>query len=110
MKSVPKPVSGATKTWGSSTDMERIFAEHPVNVGVDFNQLQWEGMKPFGDLDVYITGDTFSACNRSVSLLGWSESGLLTTERVLGKYFGLETWLSGIALENEWREKPKSKL
>ena len=98
------------KLWGSSTNSERIFANYFTVVGTDFNQLQWQGMKPFRDLDIYITGDTFTASTHKLSYSGWSESGLLTTERVLGKYFGLETWLSGIALENEWREKPKSKL
>ena len=74
-------------------------------LGVDSNQLHWDSLKPFEDADMFITGDTFTAWEKKGCHIGFSEGALLTSERILVKYFGLKPFVEGIDLENPWPQK-----
>ena len=77
-------------------------ANYQSRIGVDSYQLQFQGLKPFKNADVYITGDTFTAYSKNFSFIGWSEGVLLNSERILFKYFGLEPAVKDVALLNEY--------
>lgn len=101
---IPRPVCAATKIWNSDPIDAGNFQSV---VGVDANELQWKTLKPFEDLPMYITGDTFTAVSKVGSYIGWSEGALLNSERILVNHFGLKPIRHGLSLCNEW---PLSKL
>lgn len=85
--------------WG--TDDVAGISYYP-KIGVESNQLHWESLKPFDDLDIFITGDTFPAWDQRGAYVGFSESTLLTSERILVNHFGLEPLQDGLCLQNPW--------
>lgn len=101
---IPKPVCAASKIWNSDPIDAGNFQ---TGVGVDANELQWKALKPFDDLPLYITGDTFTAVSKVGAFIGWSEGALLNSERILVNHYGLKPISSGLSLQNDW---PKSKL
>ena len=91
-KDIPVPVCALQRCWQGDDDT--IAANYLSKVSVSSYALQWEGLKPFHDSDVYITGDTFSACTKAGILVGWSEGVLLHSERILTSYLGrIPAWM-----------------
>ena len=84
-----------------------IVGNYQSRIGEDSYLLQWDALKPFPDSDVFITGDTFVACNKTSAFIGWSEGVLLNSERIVTNYFSAEPYMEGLELKND---RPKSKL
>jgi len=96
------PIKAAIcKVWSAN----QIPANTQARVGTDANRLQWQGIKPFPDADVYITGDTFNPVTKRGAFIGWSEGALLNSERVLVNYFGLPPLFDGLSLCDEFKSK-----
>ena len=98
-KDIPVPVCALQRCWQGDDDT--IAANYLSKVGVNSYDLQWESLKPFQDSDIYITGDTFSACTKTGILVGWSEGVLLHSERILASYFGVDPYMDGLELLQE---------
>lgn len=97
MKELPTPVCSVAKLWLDSP----IAANYQSRVGVDSYQLQWKGLKPFDDAEVFIAGDTFTAATTDTIFIGWSEGVLLTSERILARHLDIEPYISGLSLHNQ---------
>ena len=101
--SIPQPVCALVKLWRS----DPIAANYETKVGEDPRVLEWRGLKPFPDADVYMTGDTFAACFDTGASLGWSEGALLNSERLVTSYFNAEPYKGAL----HWKKKlVKAKL
>ena len=94
-----QPVCAAKYFWGVNETAGIL--SYP-KIGVDSNQLHWDSLKPFDDAEIFITGDTFAAWETKGCHIGFSEGALLTSERILCKYFGLKPLIDGLELENPW--------
>ena len=95
---IPDPVCACCRLWSEDPI---TAATYEVRVGDDQRQLYWSSMKPFNDANVYIVGDTFNAYVGQVSFNGWSENCLLTSERMLFRYFNLTPLVEDLPLEPE---------
>lgn len=98
-KEVPEPVCALVKFWSGDPIGSAAYAP---KVGVDHNNLHWKSLKPFDSSDVYLAGDTFCPITESRGLSRWSESALLTSERILHKYFHLDPFTENLTLTNQW--------
>lgn len=103
-RDMPMPVCAVAKMWLAKDTMA---AHYEAGIGEDSYQLQWAGLKPFPDADVFMTGDTFNACTPAGTYIGWSEGVLLNSERIVTNYFNVVPYTTGLELENR---RPKSKL
>ena len=104
-----EPVCAVKMVWGSDRSIHNGIACHP-KVGVDGNELHWKSLKPFDDINLFITGDVFTAWDRTGAYQSFSETSLLTSERILFNYFGLQPLIDGLCLTNPWPKKLVSKL
>ena len=95
-----QPVCVARKFWGVD-DGSPAALSFP-KTGVDSNLLHWESLKPFPDAELYIASDCFPASDPSMCYLGFAESSLLTSERILVNYFKLNPVREDICLSNPW--------
>ncbi|KAF6037629.1 hypothetical protein EB796_004064 [Bugula neritina] len=101
LKNIPNPVSAAVKIW----DQSSISAGSISQIGVDAYQLQFKTLKPFPEAHIYIAGDVFfSSTKTDGSFYGWSESSLISSERILVNHFGLQKFCTSVNLENELPE------
>ena len=105
MRDMPSPVCALQRLWLGYDDM--MVGNYQSRIGEDSYLLQWDALKPFPDSDVFITGDTFVACNKTSAFIGWSEGVLLNSERIVANYFSAEPYMEGLELKND---RPKSKL
>lgn len=105
METIPPPVCAVQKLWLGHEDT--MAANYQSRVGEDSYLLQWDALKPFPDADIFITGDTFTACSKTAAFVGWSEGVLLNSERIVANFFGVEPYLDGLELKCD---RPKSKL
>lgn len=103
MKEIPTPVCAVTKLWLGAP----ISANYEAKVGVRADLLQWRGLKPFPNAEIYVTGDTFTSCFDTGSSLGWSEGAMLNSERVVTQYFGVSPFVQGLPLAEEHTVKSK---
>lgn len=101
MKDMPPPLCAVAKLWLTDSTP----ANYQSRIGVNSYQLQFEGLKPFPDANIYITGDTFSACTKQHSFLSWSEGVLLNSERILVGHFGLSPLVPDVPIHNEFPKK-----
>ena len=104
-----EPVCAAKMIWGADGSIHNGMSHYP-KIGVDSNELHWKSLKPFDDINLFITGDVFLAWDRTGVYLGFSETSLLTSERILVNYFGLQPIIGGLCLTNPWPKKFVSKL
>jgi len=101
LTSITAPVSAAVKNW----DCDPISALNLSQIEVDAYQLQFKMLKPFPEAHIYIAGDVFfSSTKTDGSFYGWSESSLISSERILVNHFGLQQFCTSVNLENEFPE------
>ena len=104
-----QPVCAAKMVWGSDGSIHNGIACQ-TKVGVDGNELHWKSLKPFDDINLFITGDVFVAWDKAGAYQSFSETSLLTSERILFNYFGLQPIIDELCLTNPWPKKFVSKL
>lgn len=102
MEELPSPVCALTRMWIAK---DSIAAHYESGIGEDPYQLQWDVIKPFPDADIFVTGDTFTACKEDGPYIGWSEGVLLNTERILAKHFDVSSYIPDREMVNQ-RAKP----
>ena len=93
---IPDPVCACCRLWSEDPISAAVYE---VRVGVNQQQMYWSSMKPFDNVDVFITGDTFVSYSGQVALGGWSEGCLLTSERMLYQYFNLTPFVDDLPLQ-----------
>ena len=88
---IPHPVCCAITNWSRDSIGHCWFMP---KAGVDYNRLYWKSLRPFGeDEEVYLIGDAFPAPTQNGCYIAFSESALLTSERMLHTYFELDPYI-----------------